>query len=504
MRPALAALLLPFTALAQLPGTFTQTGRMAVARFQHTATLLNDGRVLIAGGDSSYGALGPNTEASAELYDPATGTFSPTGSMTTPRDGHTATLLPNGKVLIAGGGPRLGGVGYSVASAEIYDPATGSFTATGAMIVERTAHTATLLNNGRVLIAGGLRRVVGSAPSEYSYPRGAELYDPETGTFSATGDMSSGWADTATLLPSGKVLITRSDPDGIVGASFFTDIYDPAIGVFSPAGNMVSGHTGPTATLLPNGKVLVAGGDIGDGEGGSSYAELYDPVSATFAATGRMTVGREEDATVLLSDRTVLFTGGHGGGVNGDNDSSAEIYNPTTGAFSPTGSMLTGRDWLNATLLNSGQVLITGGNEYYPFSAGSRDPQHPEVATAELYTPAVLIPPPALLSLSGDGEGQGAILHGSTQQPVSADNPAAAGEAVEIYLTGLPDGSVIPPRVVIGERMAEVLFFGNAPGYAGLNQINVRVPSGVTPGPTVSVRLNYLGRTSNEVRLGVQ
>jgi hypothetical protein len=211
MRPAFAALLLPFTALAQLPGTFTQAGRMAVARYQHTATLLNDGRVLIAGGDSSYGALGPNTEASAELYDPATGTFSPTGSMTTARDGHTATLLPNGKVLIAGGGPRLGGVGYSVASAEIYDPATGSFTATGAMIVERTAHTATLLNNGRVLIAGGLRRVVGSTLSEYSYPRGAELYDPETGTFSATGDMSSGWADTATLLPNGKVLVAGGD-----------------------------------------------------------------------------------------------------------------------------------------------------------------------------------------------------------------------------------------------------------------------------------------------------
>jgi hypothetical protein len=114
-----------------------------------------------------------------------------------------------------------------------------------------------------------------------------------------------------------------------------------------------------------------------------------------------MTVGREEDATVLLSDRTVLFTGGHGAGVNGDNDSSAEIYNPATGAFSPTGSMLTGRDWLNATLLNSSQVLITGGNEYYPVSAGSRDAQHPEVVTAELYTPAVLIPPPALLSLSG-------------------------------------------------------------------------------------------------------
>jgi hypothetical protein len=498
MRPALAALLLPFTALAQLPGTFAQTGRMAVARYQHTATLLNDGRVLIAGGDSSYGALG--TEASAELYDPATGTFTATGRMTTPRKYHTATLLPNGKVLIAGGGLTIPGLGYSLASAELYDPATGTFTATGRMTVERTGHTATLLNNGKVLIAGGL---TGSAPPAYQGLSSAELYDPDTGIFTATNDMNGVFADTATLLPNGEVLITRSNSLGPPPLSF-TDIFDSSTGVFLPTGRMVYGGTSPTAAMLLNGKVLLAGGDMGDGEGGWDKAELYDYASGTFAATGRMTVGREEDATVLLPDGTVLFAGGHGGGVNGDNDSRSEIYNPATGAFSATGSMLTGRDWLNATLLNSGQVLITGGNEYYPVSAGSRDPQHPEVATAELYTPAVLIPPPALLSLSGDGEGQGAILHGSTQQLVSADNPAAAGEAVEIYLTGLTDGGVISPRVVIGDRMAEVLFFGNAPGYVRLDQINVRVPSGVTPGPTVSVRLNYLGRTSNEVTIGVQ
>jgi hypothetical protein len=256
-----------------------------------------------------------------------------------------------------------------------------------------------------------------------------------------------------------------------------------------------------------NGKVLIAGGDVGDGDGASNKAELYDPAIGTFAAAGDLTARREDHATVLLPDGTVLFVGGHGGvpvGGGSDNLASAEIYNPVTATFSPTGSMLIGRDWLDATLLNNGQVLITGGNEYYPCCAGGRDPSHPEVATAELYTPAMLIPPPVLLSLSGDGRGPGAILHGSTEQLVSSDNPAAAGEILEIYLTGLAGGRVIPPQVAIGGLAAEVLFFGNAPGYAGLNQINARVPSGLTAGAAVGVRLNYLGRPSNEVTIAVK
>ena len=478
---------------------------MVVARFQHTATLLNDGRVLIAGGDSSYG-LGPSTEASAELYDPATVKFIATGSMTTPRDSHTATLLPNGKVLIAGGGTRINGIGYSLASAEVYDPATGTFNATGNMTVERTGHTATLLDNGKVLIAGGFRRLPGEPPQAGQLLSSAELYDLDTGTFTATNDMNGLFSDTATLLPNGTILITRSDPDEAAQPSY-TDIYDPSTGVFSPTGRMVYGHTSPTAALLLNGQILIAGGDIGDGDGPSFRAELYGRTVGAFAPTGDLNVGREQNATVLLPDGTVLVAGGHGGvpvpGGGFDNLSSAEIYNPITGTFGSTGSMNTGRDWLDATLLINGQVLITGGNQYYPCCAGGRDPQHPEVASAELYTPAVLIPPPLLLSLSGDGKGQGAIQHAGTDRIASADDPAAPGEYLSIYLTGLADGSVIPPMVAIGGRLAEITFFGAVPGYPGLDVVNVRMPSGVASGP-VSVRLTYLGRSSNQVIIGAQ
>jgi hypothetical protein len=184
------------------------TGNMTTPRIFHTATLLADGRVLIAGGDMLE-ARGPavafHTQSSAELYDPRTGTFSATGSMTTPRSSHAATLLPDGRVLLAGGGlTNNGALGSpALASAEVYDPGTGAFSATGEMSTARLWPTATLLNNGKVLFAGGFYRGVGHC----CFPVDTELYDPDTGTFTATGNMNAKWADTATLL-----LVDLSEP----------------------------------------------------------------------------------------------------------------------------------------------------------------------------------------------------------------------------------------------------------------------------------------------------
>ena len=481
-------------AAAQSPGTFTATGNMTTPRFFHTATQLADGRVLIAGGDMIE-ARGPavpfNTQSSAELYDPRTGTFTATGNMTTRRSGHTATLLPDARVLITGGGLTNAQAGSfadpGLTSAELYDPGTGTFTATREMSTPRFGSTATLLNSGKVLIAGGFYRGQGYC----CFPLGAELYDPDRGTFTATGNMISERADTATLLPNGKVLVTRGNPQSGPYLSS-AELYDPLTGTFTSAGYLNVNHSAPTAVLLTNGKVLIAGGDVGDGDGASVIAELYDPATGAFARTGDLLFGREQHSATLLTDGTILFVGGHAFAA------TAEMYDPVKGKSDATGGPLTARELHTATLLNDGRVLIAGGDDQRYWITETI------LSSAELYTPQVLVPAPLLLSLSGDGNGQGAILHANTPQVASSDNPAAVGEALEIYLTGLIAGSIIPPQVSIGGRLAEVLWFGNTSGYTGLNQINVRVPNGVAPGPAVPVRLNYLGRPSNEVTIGVR
>jgi hypothetical protein len=484
--------------MAQPPGTFTPTGSMTTPRSSHTATLLADGRVLIAGGSNLlYGKLA--LTRSAELYDPSTGAFTATGNMTRTRLSQTATLLPDGKVLIAGGLNQDQSFLPMNPSptAELYDPQTGTFTPTSDMTVARYGHVAALLANGKVLIAGG----IDSEGYPDVCPRGygrdcafAELYDPDTGIFTAIGDMTviGGYPRTATLLPDGRVLIAINPGTA--------QLYDPHTGTFSATGDMTVVRLAPTATLLPDGKVLIAGGLLSPGAGGESYplatSELFDPATGTFAVTGSMPAGRTAHTSTLLPDGTVLIAGGH---VNGPPTDEDLVYHPLAGTFSSTGDMATSRCWHTATLLNDGSVLIAGGNAHYSSAC------IPIVLdSAELRRPALLVPPPALLSLSGDGRGEGAIQHAGTYQLVSPSNPATAGEALIIYCTGLADGSVIPPQVAIGGRMAEVLWFGKTPGFAALNQINVRVPSDIAPGPAVPVRLNYLGRPSNEVTIGVR
>jgi Kelch motif/Galactose oxidase, central domain len=228
------------TALAQVPDTFT--GDMTAARYAHTATLLANGKVLIAGGAYS-GRDSVSSLTSAELYDPSSGTFTATGDMTTPRQRHTATLLPDGKVLIMGGETCNDSARCVLASAELYDPPTGMFIPTGTMRTARWGYTATLLNNGKVLIAGGSSHTVFAFAS-------AELYDPSTGTFTATGDMTTPRSGhTATLLPNGSVLITGSGAwSGQVPGA---ELYDPDAGEFRPAGGTIPEEPGHNSGEKP-------------------------------------------------------------------------------------------------------------------------------------------------------------------------------------------------------------------------------------------------------------
>jgi hypothetical protein len=455
-------------AIAQLAGTFTAVGNMSTARLFHTATLLQDGRVLIAGGFDDDRAV--EAVASAELYDPSTGKFTGTGNMNTSRAQHTATLLPNGTVLIAGGDG-------APASAELYDPSTGTFSVTGTMNTPRVGHTATLLSDGRVLIAAGSSTATNSA----------ELYDPSTGTFTPTGSLYTApyGLTAATLLPDGRVLIRE-------GSEAEAELYDPRAATFSKTSPRIPWVQG-SAALLMNGKVLLAGGNDDPGE--SAVAEVYDPSTGTFTATGNMTVSRADDPATLLSDGTILIAGSNGDA--GVTLASAELYDPVTGTFTRTGDMTADRGLHTATLLNNGKVLIAGGIHNVGYT-------WPPLSSADLYTPASVIPAPVLFSLSGDPGGQGAIWHSTTGEIASAGNPAVAGEALSMYTNNLMDGAVIPPQVIVGGRLAEILYFGAAPDYPGYYQVNFRVPTGVAPAAAVPVGLNYIGRASNAVTIGVR
>jgi hypothetical protein len=330
------------------------TGPMASRRMGFTATLLTDGKVLVSGGSN-----GSSTVATAEMYDPASGTWSATGSMNSPRDSHTATLLPDGKVLVTGG------YGFSnvLETAEVYDPATGSWTLTGFMSIPRDLHMATLLPNGKVLISGGRSR--------FSNVASAEVYDPASGTWSPTGSMASVRRHhTSTLLPSGKVLITGGDNGSGIFAT--AEVYDPTLGTWSTTGSMATARNNHRATLLSNGKVLITGGC--NLSSCFATAEVYDPVASTWSTAGSMASPRTEHTATLLSNGTVLVAGGNNFSAD---SATADVYDPVAGTWSATGSMATDRYNHTATLLPNGKVLAMGG---YAVTSGF-------LATAEVYTP---------------------------------------------------------------------------------------------------------------------
>ncbi len=261
-------------------------------------------RLLIGFALSSLGILVPLAGFSNSLTGSPTttvtaaalkGAWTTTGRLLTARFNHTATLLPDGKVLVAGGyGSKLVG-----RSAELYDPASGTWTETGRLNHGHSRHTATLLADGKVLVAGGV-----AANDDFQVRAYAELYDPANGTWTETRSLNTGrWAHTATLLPSGKVLVAGGYNFAATGPLASAELYDPPSGTWSTTGSLANQHSDHTATLLPNGKVLVAGGfDI---DGPLASAELYDPARESWAATGSLRDTRRNHIATLLPNGTV-------------------------------------------------------------------------------------------------------------------------------------------------------------------------------------------------------
>ena len=339
---------------------------MTTPRADHVAVRLSDGRVLLAGGTATANVGG--VLASAEIYDPVAKTFTPTGSMTVPRQGQTATMLANGTVLMVGGVQNIG-FRAELASAELYDPASGTFSATGSMRTAREGHTATLLRDGRVLIAGGSDNGTHTLDS-------AEIYDPVAGAFSSAGHMTQPRiAHTATLLRDGTVLIAgggRGDRPGGYIAYDTAEIYDPVANRFSAlAARMVNDRVGAGAMLFEDGRVLIVGGRssrvlmTGPTPGGLTplkSAEFYDPESHSFHAAMDMDAAHYLPTLTELDRGRILVVGGwlmQGFVVVGMAD--AEIFEPATNTFASVGRLNTPRLENTATLLPDGEVLVAGG-----------------------------------------------------------------------------------------------------------------------------------------------
>jgi large repetitive protein len=360
-------------------GSFRDIGPLQYARLYHQATVLEDGKVLLTGG------YGPGDVTTAEVFDPASELFAVVGALHHGRVDHSATLLENGRVLLAGGnGIEESGLisDAALASAELFDPATGKFNETGPLTTERSQHGAVLLPDSRVLIAGGF--------NEDGEPRTTELYDPATGSFVRGADALDRLGGTsAVVLPDGRALVLGEDDQpelfepSTVGrtASEPTPVGTPLAGKLSAVDPPAQERYAHTATLLPDGRVLVVGGR-GNDAASFDTAELYDPATGNWSNAGRLNEARSFHTAALLADGRVLVTGGQvpvpnpDGTIQDEAIDSAEVYDPSTGQFTLIGRMSVARGSENrccsqvrrhtATLLGDGRVLVSSGFEPAP------------------------------------------------------------------------------------------------------------------------------------------
>ena len=354
-------------------GRVTAAAPMVEARAHHTATLLLDGRVLVAGGMVENGVF----LRSLEVFDPANGRFLPMGAMATARVGHSATLLQSGQVLLAGGLASIDRAGgrvrdHVVASAELFDPATGKLVKAEPLGTGRNGHEALRLPDGGVILFGGTdgQRFLDSV----------ERFDSAASRFVKAGTLlAPRLAAAAVLLDDGTVLITggasgSEDQSTILDSA---EIFDPRTGRSTPAGTMAVPRYKHAALRLRDGRVLIAGGsDSRDWHGVHDTAEIFDPKSRTFAAAGKMTMKRFKlpHAAALLPDGNALVAGGN---------RAAEIFDVKAGRFvAVEGAMGEPKLYATATLLRDGRVLIAGG-----YGNGSADRGPLSSAKAWLFAP---------------------------------------------------------------------------------------------------------------------
>ncbi len=505
--------------------TFVPVGSMANARASHTATLLTDGEVLVAGGTS--GTLG--ILASAELYNPASRAFANTGSMADARSGAAAALLKDGRVLVTGGA----GVGGVLASAELYGPGAGKFTSTANPMPEpHFEHAIALLANGQVLVAGGFAGegsdyfleteaaatlfdpitdsfasatplniprsrisaevledgrvfIPGGANFQGEQLADAELYTPGAGGgFDVSGGLHSERVDHKALaLTGGQILITGGiNGSGQVSSS--AELYDPATQRLTLTKTpMTTARSGHTMTMLNSGMVLVAGG-------GTDTAELYDPAAGTFAATaGKMTAVRLHHTATLLNDGTVLIAGGVPNEAS-PSLQTAELYNPTTNSFTPVAALMQSpRVYHVAALLPDGKVLLAGGSDAEDNSGGATD-------TAEIYDPGNQTFTATTNTMSAQRYAAAdAVLTGGSVLIVDGGSSTTPTPSADIYnpATGMFSPTTGPPTAVrffhSVALLADgtVLVAGGANSIAPLNSSEIYDPTAGTFTPGLSM-----------------
>jgi len=351
-----AALIVAMNAFAlAASGTWTGTASVHTPRDGHTATLLPSGNVVIAGGENNNQAV-----SSSEVYSPTFDSWTVSGNLNVARSNASAVLLSNGEILIAGGcvSSCLSG---TTRSAELYNSVGGKWASTGAMITARTYFSMVRLASGQILVAGGCTGL--NANGCGGVTNKAEIYNPTTGKWSATSPMIAARGNlTATLLPNGKVLAAG----GINGAGNplgSAELYNPATGKWTATGNMITARDEHTAALLATGKVLVAGGENLSGVT-AIKTELYDPSTGKWTATGSLNTSRLEHTSTMLMNGNILIAGGNNVTANATTVlSSAEVYNPATGKWTTTGSMSVARVGHSSTLLTSGKVLTASGGD---------------------------------------------------------------------------------------------------------------------------------------------